>query len=98
MLEREILTKTVIQAESYNVNAWPALAKERLDNIILVGAVDNDGLEASFSQGGHLVDVWAPGVKLMVRLVAANYGFSLAGSLSRVPHLLKPRIVRNLFR
>lgn len=52
-------------AESYNVNAWPALAKERLDNIILVGAVDNDGLEAPFSQGGDLVDVWAPGVNLV---------------------------------
>ncbi len=58
----------MIQASNYEVNAWPALAKKRLDNIILVGAVDNDGLEAHFSQGGDLVEVWAPGVNIMVRL------------------------------
>lgn len=36
----------------------------------MVGAVDNNGEEASFSQGGYLVDVWAPGVDILVRLSA----------------------------
>ena len=62
-----MLTRNAIQKNNYDVNAWPALAKERLENIIIVGAVDNDGLEADFSQGGDLVDVWAPGVSITVR-------------------------------
>lgn len=32
------------------------------DNMIVVGAVDVYGMRASFSQGGSLVKVWAPGV------------------------------------
>lgn len=47
----------VIQANSNNVNAWPAMARQYFDDIIVVGAVDNNGEEASISQGRRLMDV-----------------------------------------
>ena len=44
----------------------------------MVGAVDNDGKEAVFSQGGPLVDVWAPAVRITVRLYIEYYKNSLS--------------------
>ncbi|CCF36568.1 hypothetical protein CH063_08108 [Colletotrichum higginsianum] len=44
------------------INHWPALMAGQGVPIINVGAVDNTGKNASFSQGGPLVHVMAPGV------------------------------------
>ncbi|KAK1561718.1 peptidase S8/S53 domain-containing protein [Colletotrichum navitas] len=55
-----------------DVDAWPALMAAAGVPIINVGAVDNTGKNASFSQGGSLVHVMAPGVQVQC---AANSFF-----------------------
>ncbi|KAL0934046.1 subtilisin-like protease [Colletotrichum truncatum] len=60
-------------APAADVNSWPGLMAEDGVPVINVGAVDNTGKNASFSQGGPLVHVMAPGVQLQC---AANSFFS----------------------
>ncbi|KAL0937333.1 subtilisin-like protease [Colletotrichum truncatum] len=56
-----------------DVDSWPPLLAGSGVPIINVGAVDNTGKNASFSQGGPLVHVMAPGVQVQC---AANSFFS----------------------
>ncbi|CAF9937370.1 hypothetical protein IMSHALPRED_011110, partial [Imshaugia aleurites] len=46
---------------SDDVDAYPALFAADYPGIIVAGAVTPDGMECQFSQGGPLVEVWAPG-------------------------------------
>lgn len=47
--------------QAVEVNRYPALFAAKGMPIIVVGAVDNWGRNATFSQGGPLVSVMAPG-------------------------------------
>ncbi|TQN65832.1 Subtilisin-like protease 2, partial [Colletotrichum shisoi] len=57
---RDAVERGLIPARE--INHWPALMAGQGVPIINVGAVDNTGKNASFSQGGPLVHVMAPGV------------------------------------
>ena len=46
------------------VDRYPALWAGDINGLIVVGATDNDGNLAAFSQGGPLVSVWAPAVQI----------------------------------
>ncbi|KAI8200772.1 Subtilisin-like protease 2 [Colletotrichum sp. SAR 10_65] len=61
------------KAKAADINTWPALMAEEGVPVINVGAVDNTGKNASFSQGGPHVHVMAPGVQIQC---AANSYFS----------------------
>ncbi|WQF83596.1 Putative peptidase S8/S53 domain, peptidase S8, subtilisin, Ser-active [Colletotrichum destructivum] len=52
------------KATAIDVDAWPPMMAADGVPIINVGAVDNTGKNASFSQGGPLVHVMAPGVQV----------------------------------
>ncbi|KAH0421621.1 hypothetical protein CcaCcLH18_13324 [Colletotrichum camelliae] len=60
-------------AKAADINSWPGLIAKDGVPVINVGAVDNTGKNASFSQGGPFVHVMAPGVQLQC---AANSFFS----------------------
>jgi subtilisin family serine protease len=47
---------------SEEVNEYPQLYAQEFENIILVGAVDNNGHRLDFSQGGPSVKIYAPGI------------------------------------
>ncbi|TDZ33436.1 Subtilisin-like protease 2 [Colletotrichum spinosum] len=57
-----------------DVNSWPALMAGDGVPVINVGAVDNAGKNASFSQGGPLVHVMAPGVQVQCAANSYFYG------------------------
>ncbi|KAF5494539.1 Subtilisin-like protease 2 [Colletotrichum siamense] len=61
------------KAKAKDVDAWPSMMAADGVPIINVGATDNTGKNASFSQGGPLVHVMAPGEQIQC---AANSFFS----------------------
>ncbi|KAI8256516.1 Subtilisin-like protease 2 [Colletotrichum sp. SAR 10_77] len=61
------------KAQAKDVDAWPSMMAADGVPIINVGATDNTGKNASFSQGGPLVHVMAPGEQIQC---AANSFFS----------------------
>ncbi|EQB53373.1 hypothetical protein CGLO_06902 [Colletotrichum gloeosporioides Cg-14] len=61
------------KAKAADIDSWPGLMAKDGVPVINVGAVDNTGKNASFSQGGPHVHVMAPGVQLQC---AANSFFS----------------------
>ncbi|KAF4882489.1 Subtilisin-like protease 2 [Colletotrichum fructicola] len=60
------------KAKAADIDSWPGLMAKNGVPVINVGAVDNAGKNASFSQGGPHVHVMAPGVQLQC---AANSFF-----------------------
>jgi hypothetical protein len=60
-----------------NVDRYPGLFASDIDGLIVVGAVDNVGNTATFSQGGPLLHVSAPGNKITC---ANSTGGSKTGS------------------
>ncbi|WYZ38078.1 hypothetical protein EsH8_II_001584 [Colletotrichum jinshuiense] len=60
-----------------DINIWPALMAGDGVLVINVGAVDNTGKNATFSQGGPLVHVMAPGVQLRCATKSSFFGTRL---------------------
>lgn len=68
--------------EKSNMPSYPS--SYRLPNLISVGAVNNQGNMATFSNYGRLVDVAAPGVDIYSTLPNNSYGFA-SGTSSAAP-------------
>jgi len=68
--------------EKSNMPSYPS--SYRLPNIISVGAVNNQGNMAPFSNYGQLVDVAAPGVDIYSTLPENSYGFA-SGTSTAAP-------------
>jgi serine protease len=59
----------------------------RLDGVITVAAIDNTGSEASFSNYGECVDIWAPGVNILS--TSMNGGTAtMSGTSMATPHVV----------
>ncbi|MFM2344358.1 MAG: hypothetical protein RLZZ210_968 [Pseudomonadota bacterium] len=58
----------------------------RLDGVITVGAVNNKGEEASFSNYGECVDVWAPGVDILSTGLSGGTA-TMSGTSMASPHV-----------
>ena len=57
-----------------------------LDNVISVGAINNKGERAAFSNFGNHVDIYAPGKDIMSTLGNQDYGF-LSGTSMAAPYV-----------
>ncbi len=72
----------VCSAGNDNSNTPSYPASFRLPNLISVGAVNNNGSLAPFSNYGQFVDVAAPGVGIYSTLPNNSYGFSYGTSVA----------------
>ena len=73
-----------------DVDTLPAAWESPTFPLIVVGAVDNTGNIASFSQGPTHVTVWAPGVNVQC---AKRYGFRSASGTSHSTGMVSPSIL-----
>jgi len=68
--------------ESGNPVEYPAA----YNNVLAVGAIDESGIRASFSNTGHHIDVAAPGVNILSTYLSGGYDF-LNGTSMATPHV-----------
>lgn len=68
-----------------DVDRYPALWANDIDGLIVVGATDNDGNLAPFSQGGPLVSVWAPADGISCADNGAGVGTNRRGTSFAAP-------------
>jgi subtilisin family serine protease len=68
--------------EEGNPTSYPAA----YPNVLAVGAVDESGLRASFSNTGRHIDVVAPGVRILSTYIGGTYR-SLNGTSMATPHV-----------
>ena len=64
-----------------NVDTVPGIWASPNFPLIVIGAVDNDGNQANFAQGGDRVTTWAPGVQVRCAGADAASGTSFAAPM-----------------